>query len=148
MDWNEQFRQMHQPELLQIQAYIDSPLWTQLCGYLESTYGVNPSMEYSRCSAAPGWNLKYKKSNKALCTLYPNEGYFTCLISVGSKQAMEAELLLSTCTEYLNKLYWQTRPFNGGRWLMIDVTSQEILEDVKRLIALRVKPKTKGEATV
>jgi hypothetical protein len=141
MNWNEQFPQTLMPELSQIGDHIESPLWTQLCKHLESSYGVNPSTEYSRCSAAPGWNVKYKRSSKALCTLYPNKGYFTCLVSVGSKEAMEVELILTTCSEYLNKLYWQTKPFNGGRWLMIDVTSEEILEDVKNLIALRVKPK-------
>ena len=52
---------------------------------------------------------------------------------------MQAELLLCTCTDYLRELYWNTKPYNGGRWLMISVTSPEILEDVKALIALRVK---------
>lgn len=142
MNWNEQFTRTQMPELSQIGAYIESPLWSQLCTFLETTYDVKPSIEYSRCSAAPGWNIKYKKSSKALCTLYPHMAYFTCLVSVSSKQAMEAELLLSACSEYLRKLYWQTKPYNGGRWLMIDVRTQEILEDVKRLIVLRKKPKT------
>ncbi|WP_423245054.1 DUF3788 family protein [Heliorestis acidaminivorans] len=26
-------------------------------------------MTYSKCSAQPGWNVKYKKSGKSLCTL-------------------------------------------------------------------------------
>lgn len=141
MTWNVQFPQTRMPELSEINSHIDSPLWMQLCEYLEITYGVSPSTEYSRCSAAPGWNVKYKKGSKALCTLYPNKGYFTCLVSVGSKQAMEAELLLTSCTQYLYDLYWNSKPFNGGRWLMIDVTSQDIIEDVKKLIALRVKSK-------
>ncbi|MDF2838971.1 MAG: hypothetical protein K0S60_674 [Evtepia sp.] len=141
MNWNVQFPQTLKPELSEINAHIDNSLWMQLLEYLSTTYEVNPSTEYSRCSGAPGWNVKYKKGSKALCTLYPNKGYFTCLVSVGSKQAMGAELMLGTCTEYLSNLYWNARPFNGGRWLMIDVTSQEILNDVKRLIALRVKPK-------
>ena len=37
--------------------------------------------------------------------------------------------------------YSRTQTFNGARWLMIRVTSALVLEDVKKLIRLRVPPK-------
>ena len=129
------------PDIAAISDYISSPLWDALCFHLESCYGVLPKVEHSICSGAPGWNVKYKKNGRALCTLYPAENFFTCLVSVGSREAMEAELILSNCTEAVRNLYWNTKPFNGGRWLMIPVTSPEALEDVKQLIALRVQKK-------
>lgn len=141
MNWNEFYTKDNRPDLSSVSAYIDSPLWDELCSHLEDTYGVSPIVEYSACSGAPGWNLKYKKGGRALCTLYPAQGFFTCLVSVGRKEIMEAELLLETCTDYLRKLYKNTRPFNGGLWLMINVTSPEVLEDVKTLISLRAKKK-------
>lgn len=139
MNWNELYPKGSEPQLSAVSSYVDSPLWEQLCCYLEDNYGVAPVVGHSICSGAPGWNLKYKKSGRALCTLYPAKGFFTCLVSIGSREAMQAELLLCTCTDYLRELYWNTKPYNGGRWLMISVTSPEILEDVKALIALRVK---------
>lgn len=141
MAWQEQFPRGKQPDSAHISAYISSPLWEGLCGWLEETYAVQPRIEYSTCSGAPGWNVKYRKSGRSLCTLYPRESYYTCLISIGGKEAMEAELVLSACTAFLRELYGRTKPFNGSRWLMIDVTSPDILEDVKHLISLRVKPK-------
>lgn len=141
MEWKEQFPKASRPSLEQVGEYIATPLWRELCDYLEQTYGVAPSVEHSICSAAPGWNVKYKKSSRALCTLYPDDGFFTCMVSIGAKEAMEAELLLANCTEYVRQLYWKSQPFNGGRWLMIDVRSPEILADVKALIATRIKPK-------
>lgn len=141
MNWNELYPNDSPPTLSAISAYIKSPLWDGLCAYLERIYGVSPTVEHSVCSGAPGWNLKYKKSGRALCTLYPARDFFTCLVSIGSREAMEAELLLSASTDYLQTLYWNAKPFNGSRWLMIEVTSQEILEDVKMLIALRAKKK-------
>ncbi len=141
MNWNELYSKNTTPDLAAVSAYIGSPLWEELHSHLETAYGVLPAIEHSICSGAPGWNLKYKKSGRALCTLYPAPGFFTCLVSVGAKEAMEAELLLSICTDYLKELYWGTKPYNGSRWLMIEVTTQEILEDVKRLIALRIKKK-------
>lgn len=141
MNWTEQFPPSTQPKLVQIAAYVANPLWQDLCIHLEQTYGVAPLVDHSICSGAPGWNVKYRKGSRALCTLYPASGYFTCMVSVGSREAMEAELLLGGCTEYVRKLYWDSNPFNGGRWLMIEVRSSEILEDVKDLIAIRVRKK-------
>lgn len=141
MNWNQLYPKGYPPDVTAISDYISSPLWNTLCSHLETCYGVSPKVEHSICSGAPGWNVKYQKSGRALCTLYPAEGFFTCLVSVGSREVMEAELLLSGCTEAVRSLYWNTKPFNGGRWLMIPVTSPEILEDVKQLIALRVQKK-------
>ncbi len=141
MKWNEQFAKDCQPDLLQISAHIGRDLWAKLCAYLEQTYDVQPRIEYSRCFCSPGWNVKYKKGGRALCTLYPREGFFTCLVTVGGREAAQAELTLGACTDYVQKLYWEVKPFNGARWLMIDVTAEDILEDVKKLIALRIKAK-------
>lgn len=139
MKWNELYTNIKQPSLAQISDYIASPLWAELCRHLEQSYGVLPKTEYSVCSGAPGWNVKYKKGGRALCTLYPAEGYFTAMVSVGSRESAEAEMLLVFCTDYIKNLYQNTRPFNGGRWLMIEVTSSEILNDVKQLVKLRMK---------
>lgn len=141
MNWNQLYPKACSPDITAISDYISNPLWDVLCSHLESCYGVLPKVEHSICSGAPGWNVKYKKSGRALCTLYPDQGFFTCLVSVGSREAMEAELVLSGCTEAVRNLYWNTKSFNGGRWLMIPVTSPQSLEDVKQLIALRVQKK-------
>lgn len=144
MEWSLRFNSDNKPDEKQISEFINNPLWENLCSYLESTYNVSPHIEYSRCSAQPGWNVKYKKSGRSLCTLYPEEGSFISMVSIGSKEAVEAELMLNTCTSYIRQLYEKTANFNGSRWLMIQVSSEEILEDVKALTGLRVaKPKKK-----
>ncbi len=141
MNWNELFPKGIPPGLSAVSEYIASPLWEALRTHLEDTYGVQPTVEHSVCSGAAGWNLKYKKRGRALCTLYPAQGFFTCLVSIGKREAPEAELLLGSCTEDIQQLYWNTRLHNGGRWLMIAVTSPEILADTQALIALRMKKK-------
>lgn len=144
MEWDKLFSWDTQPDIKQITAYVDNPLWSNLCKCLEETYGVVPKIEYSRCSAKPGWNVKYKKSSRALCTLYPESGYFTCMVSIGMKEALEAEGLLVTCTAYVKELYAAANSMNGSRWLMIEVTDERILADVKELIKTRVKTKKKA----
>ncbi len=141
MNWFERYPKAQQPSLQEINDFIASPLWGELCAWAEQTYKIEPKVEHSTCSAAPGWNVKYKKSGRALCTLYPDDGSFTALVTIGAKEAAEAELLLPACSDYLRELYARVTTFNGARWLMIRVTDGNVLEDVKKLIRLRVAPK-------
>ena len=141
MSWFQRYPKSQQPTLEQISEYIASPLWGEVCQWAEKSYQVEPKVEHSTCSGAPGWNVKYKKGGRALCTLYPDEGQFTALITVGAKEAPEAELLLPTCSDYIRELFARTQTMNGARWLMIRVTDAQVLEDVKKLIRLRVAPK-------
>ena len=90
-----------------------------------------------------GWNVKYKKSGRSLCTLYPEKGTFSVLVVIGERERPEMELLLPTFSEYLQELYRKTQVSMGQRWLMIDVTDEEILEDVKRCIFVRRNSKKK-----
>jgi len=141
MTWFERYPKAQQPTLQEISDFITSPLWNGLCTWAEQSYQIEPKVEHSTCSGAPGWNVKYKKGGRALCTLYPDEGQFTALITVGAKEAPEAELLLPTCSEYIQELFARTQTFNGARWLMIRVSDAAVLEDVKKLVRLRVAPK-------
>jgi hypothetical protein len=140
MKWYQRYPKAQQPTPDEISTFIGSPLWDELCRWVEASYKTKPKIEHSVCSGAPGWNVKYKKSGRSLCTLYPDAGSFTALITIGTLEAPEAELLLPTCSDDLRELYAHTREFNGARWLMIRVTDAAVLEDVKKLVRLRVAP--------
>lgn len=141
MNWQQAYPKDRQPTIEEIRAFIASPLFNGLCDWTQSAYEVEPKVEYSVCSGAPGWNVKYKKGGRALYTLYPDAGFFTALVTIGAKEAAQAEMLLPACTEEIRALYVRTKEFNGARWLMIRVTSEGVLEDVKNLVRLRVAPK-------
>lgn len=83
MEWHELFPKTRQPEPSEIEAYIESPLWAEFCGWLQAAYAAGPLIQYSVCSGAPGWNVKFRKGSRAICTNYPRRGYFTCLVCIG-----------------------------------------------------------------
>ena len=140
--WQTLYPQTSIPTDEQITSYIHNPLWNQLNTRLQQLYHIHPKTEYSRCSMQAGWNVKYKKSNKALCTLYPMDGYFIALVVIGAKEMPEAELLIPSCTVYVQDVFHTTKEGMGQKWLMIDVKSEDILGDVLRLVALRILPRT------
>ncbi|MDE6455197.1 MAG: DUF3788 domain-containing protein [Dysosmobacter sp.] len=138
--WAQRFPMDRPPSMEELDQYADNPLWPELRRYLKAAYGAEPRMEYSRCGLEPGWNLKFKKGSNSLATVYLRRGYATAMVSVAPKDEAAAEGVLPACTEQTRALYRNTASSKMGRWLMLDVTSPEILEDVKALLALRAKP--------
>lgn len=143
MKWSEQYNRDKKPSFEEITEYVHNPMWQSLCTYIETTYAVAPSIEYSGCGMAPGWNVKYKRSGKSICTLYPKQDFFTCLVVIGAKDSLEAETVLTGCDENIQTLYHTTKPFNGGRWLMVDVVTPKMEADIKELLFIRTKPPKK-----
>lgn len=132
--------QGYRPTLEEIEEYTNNPALHHFCSELKETYKCKEKIEFSSCSMAPGWNVKFKKSGKSLCTIYPKESYFTTLIVVGRKEKEEAEALLPGCTAELQELYEQTQEGNGQKWLMIDLEDQDQLyQDSLRRIKIRSK---------
>ncbi len=137
MTWQERFPKDKQPTMAEVAAYVATPLWGALCTLIEERYGSKPKLSYSGCSMAPGWNVKYQKKGRAICTLYPDAGSFSCLILVPERVFGRAEVLLPTCTETVQRRYWEQKPSMGGRWLMLEVADEATLADVRELIGLR-----------
>ena len=144
MQWNELFDATREPSNSQIEEFVGTPLWDSLDAYLRETYKVQPKASYSNCAMDQGiwrgWNVKYKKSGKALCTLYPKQGYFLALMSFGARELNEVELVMPLCTVYTQSLFAQAVPwYNGNKSLALEVTEEGILNDMKKLIAIRIE---------
>ena len=139
--WHELFPLDREPSMDDIAAYIDNPLWDSFTAFIDETHGAQPRIEYSRCGGAPGWNVKYKARSRALRTVYPHDGFFICMVSVGSKEKEEAEALVAVADPYVRAVYERSADSSMGRWLMIEVTSEAILRDAEALLLLRAAPK-------
>lgn len=128
------------PSLEEIGTYIQNPVFQKFCSEIKETYKCSEKIEYSCCSMEPGWNVKFKKSGKSLCTIYPRESYFTALVVVGRKEKESVEEILPECNLRLQEIYEETKEGNGQRWLMIDLEDRDSMyQDVLRLIKIRSK---------
>ena len=115
--------------------------WLELVAHIQDVFGTRPQITYSKCSAKPGWNVKYKKSGKALCTLYPEPESFTALIVVSSNDMDRYDLIRPVFSDSMNVLYDKTQLFNNTKWLMIPVFDDTALEDVKKLLQFKTAKK-------
>ena len=126
------------PSLEEISEYIGCPMFLRFCSELKETYKCSEQIEFSSCSMERGWNIKFKKSGKSLCTISPRDSYFTVMVVVGRKEKAFVEAILEECTPQLREIYHQTKEGNGQRWLMLDLEDCEAMyQDILRLIAIR-----------
>jgi hypothetical protein len=131
----------HCPSMDEIASYFEEragKMWLEMISFIEVNYKAKPQITYSICAGKPGWNVKYKKGGKALCTLYPEKGFFIALVVLGQGDRAVFELTRGGYCSYITGLYDQATLFNGTKWLMINVTDEIIFEDVKRLIDMKV----------
>jgi AraC family transcriptional regulator len=141
MLWNELYDAGNEPLDNQINDYVNTPLYNDLDSHIKKTYNVQPKLSYSNCSmdkgSWKGWNVKFQKSGKSLCTIYPKQGYFMALIPVSAKDFDEANLIVTKCSKYMQDLYNNSKSGKTGKSLAVEVKNKNILRDVKSFVALR-----------
>jgi hypothetical protein len=141
MLWSEAFLKDNPPQYCQIQSFINSNLLDELLSHMQNRYGLTYQIQYSSCPMQRGWNLKFKKGGRSLCTLYPMEGYFIALVVIGEKELPAVNSLYPFMSSYVQDLYSKT-PFScGGKWLMLQITDEAVLRDVTQLIQMRAAQK-------
>ena len=128
----------HIPSMEELEDLIRNPLFGKFCLEMEQRYGVCGKPEFSRCDWERGWNLKFKKSGKSLCVIYPRENYITVMVVVGAKEKGTVEEQLLELSPLLQDVYHHTKEGNGQRWLMIDLEDEgNVYRDVLKLIDIR-----------
>ena len=126
------------PSLEEIGEYIGNPVFLQFCAQIKTAYQCKEKIEFSACSWEPGWNVKFRKSGKTLCAIYPRESFFRIMVVIGQKEKEAISALLADCSRRLKDIYRETPEGNGQRWLMIDREDPDVLyNDMLRLIHIR-----------
>lgn len=129
---------LHFPSKLDMENYIHNELWKDFCFYMKQTFQVEPQFEFSKCSWEFGWNIKFKKSSKSLCTIYPRENYFIIMIVITTKEKQIFEEKMFDFCHEIQQIYKETKEGNGQRWLMIELEDKDKkYEDIKAILELK-----------
>lgn len=84
-----------------------------------------------------GWNIKFQKSGKSLCTIYPKQGFFVAMVSFSAKEMDDADVLIQMCDNYTKEKYKNAKSSKLGKSVSLEVTNENILNDIKELAAFR-----------
>ena len=108
-------------------------LWNQLSAFVESSMRVRS--EWKFYGKDYGWALAFKKSGRAVVSLYPNVGSFTAqVILKDDRIALITEELM---IPELRAAIEGASPYAEGHWIFLAVTSPRELEVVEKLVEIR-----------
>ena len=82
------------PNISEISVYIENSAFDELYQHMNNEYKAVCKIEYSKDVWARGWNVKFKKSGKSLCVVYPKKNYFTVI--------KRKKMLKTCCLGFLN----------------------------------------------
>lgn len=87
--------------------------------------------------------LKFKQGQKTILTVYTHDDRFTFLIIFGKKEREIFDTQIGDFSDYIKDYYNNSKTYHDGKWMFIDVTTMEQLEEVKKLILIKKKPNRK-----
>jgi len=116
--------------------------WRHLVEFIESSYPGVFTPDWVFGGKKYGWGLRFKKS-KSFCTLIPERGRLVVQIVLGGKEREETEKILPELSPDVRKKYAEATTYHDGKWLAIVADRDAILDDIKRLLAIKRKPKQK-----
>lgn len=113
----------------------------ELIDFVESHYEFEPT--WSEAGKYGIWEIKYRKSGKTLCAFYLKDDFFTVLVVFGKAEREKFESAQSEFHPEIVELYTNTHQYHDGKWLWINASDMSLVEDIKRLIVIKKKPKKK-----
>ena len=95
-------------------------LWTELVAFIDSSFRVRSDWKFYGKNY--GWALAFKKSGKALVSLFPGAGSFTAQVILKEEQIARVpdELMIPE----LRAAIENANPYAEGRWIFLAVGSE------------------------
>ena len=116
--------------------------WTALLAFIDANYPGVFVGEWLFGGKQHGWSLRFKKS-RSFCTLVPERDRMKVLIVFGAAEREKAEAVLPALASHARDDYRQATTYHDGKWVLIDVDSDEVLDDVERLLEVKRRPRRK-----
>jgi hypothetical protein len=139
---NDSFFFTNKPDSNKIISFIGNQFatkWIDIENFLKTHYGIEPETVFYGKNY--GWTVRYRKSGRTLCSLFPEKGSFTVLITLGKK---ESDLVLSMKYELSSQIFkviQDSRQLRDGRWLWIRILNPNDITDIKKILTAKRKPK-------
>ena len=121
-------------------------LWRRVTQLIEQNYpGVfYPGWQYG--GKKYGWSLRYKKG-KSFCTLIPEKNRFAMQIVFGAEERANVENMRDKLSSRTQKEYGKAKTYHDGKWLLLTVNTDRVVDDVERLLAVKRRSKNQPKKT-
>jgi hypothetical protein len=113
--------------------------WHHLRKFLKDNYDFAPELVYY--GKKYGWTIRYRRSGKTLCSLFPEKGAFTVLVVLGNKEVSGIQTVSNKFSHKVKSLIENTEHLHDGCWLWINVSNMREVRDIIELLKLKGKQK-------
>jgi len=132
----------HIPTEEEMESFIEEQArepWLEIRRFIEDRYDLTPETIFY--GTKYGWTVRYRKSGKTLCSLFPEKGGFTILIVLGKKESEKALSMRDELSSKIQKILRDMEQLHDGRWLWIRLLTTKDTDDIKKLLRIKRKPK-------
>jgi len=114
------------------------PVWEDVVTYLEEVFpDYAPELIYY--SAQHGWAFRYRKQARQICTLFPERGAFTALITLNPQEDQQALEKINYFSTRLRRLLSRPSTLPQGRWLWMRIEDHTDFVGFKLLMEIKKK---------
>ena len=89
------------------------------------------------------YEYKFRKGGKTLCAFYFKDNTLGFMIIFGKDERIRFEEIRSELSSEILETYDNAETFYDGKWVMLDIKNNSIIEDLKKLLFIKRKPNRK-----
>lgn len=117
--------------------------WERMHQFIRDQFAIPGVLHYGGKSY--GWHTWYRKSGKALASIYAQKGYFVAQIVLNSEQVERAMRL--DLGAIAGQILRETPQLRDGRWLFIPVRTENDEIDIENLLLVKHPPAKRKPAS-
>jgi hypothetical protein len=107
--------------------------------YLKANYDVVRELKFPFGNQY-GWGYKYSSKRKLLCYVFFEKGAFTVTITIGKAEVPKLEKMLPDMLPKTKEIWAHRYPCGDGGWVHYPVTSENEIQDIQKLVWIKMKP--------
>ncbi len=111
-------------------------LWNELIDVVLKHYPA-ATKEWHYSGTNYGWGFRLRDSKRAIIYMTPCDGFFKASFVFGEKATKEA--LGSSLSEEILNIIRSAKVYAEGRGIRVDVKNKDLIEDIKKLIEIKLK---------
>lgn len=110
-------------------------LWVELDQYLKDKFNMEGCIRFPYGNKY-GWSIKYSYKSKHICDIFAEVSAFMVLIRI-SEDVIKS--IYNELSIYAKDVWDNKYPCGSGGWLNYRITNKEQLQDLMKIIGIKVK---------
>jgi len=121
-----------------------SKIFDLICEFINQNYQLDKVWNRQKLKTRK-WKYEYKfsKSKKTLCGFYVTDNCLGFMLIFGKQERAKIEENRNKYSAAFLDLYDKTETYHDGKWVMMELEDDSLLEDIKQLLVIKKKPNKK-----